>query len=63
VYELIVFCPGERTPHETIRVNKASEVLQLIPELLAQHDACEHIVVMMDHARLFAVDCKGNRLP
>ena len=63
VYQLEVFYPGQSTPHATIRLISAPEVLVRISTLLAEHHGCEHIVVMSDRARLFAVDCKGNRLP
>lgn len=63
MYQLVVFHPGERTPRVTVSVARAADVLERIPELLAAHDGCEHIVVMSDTTRLFAVDCHGNRLP
>jgi len=63
MYQLLVFYSGESRPHATIEVAKAPEVLELIPKILAEHQGCEHVVVMLERARLFAVDCKGNRLP
>jgi hypothetical protein len=62
MYQLLVFFPGKRGPHATVRVQRASEVLEMIPKLLGDHGGCERVVVMVDHVRLFAVDCKGNRL-
>jgi len=62
MYQLLVFFPGKRAPHATVTAATATEALSLIPKLLAEHIGCEHIVVMADRVRLFAVDCKGNRL-
>ena len=63
MYRLEVFYKGERTPHATIELRKAAEVLSRISELLAEHHTCEHILVTFQNTRLFAVDCAGNRLP
>ncbi len=52
-----------RALHQTERVTGAGNVLTRIPELLREHDGCEKIVVSLGGTRLFAVDCKGNRLP
>jgi hypothetical protein len=62
-YRLLVYFPGDRVPRATFDTQRAPEVLTIIPEILASHDGCEHVVVMLDGARLFAVDCHGNRLP
>jgi hypothetical protein len=43
-------------------VVRAHAVLETIPKLLAAHPDCERIVVWSDHVRLFAVDCRGNRI-
>jgi hypothetical protein len=63
VYKLLVYHAGENLPHATILVARAAEVLDRIPEVLAQHHTCEHVVVTHNDVRLFAVDCAGNRLP
>jgi len=63
MYQLVVFCPNKLGLHETINVAYASEVLELIPNILAEHHGSEHVVVMFGHVRLFAVDREGNRLP
>lgn len=39
----------------------AEEALQLIPALLAEHPGCDHVVVLFNTTRLFAVDREGNR--
>jgi len=62
VYTLQVFYPGDSTVRQTVRVDRAADVLTIIPELLEQHDGCERIVVLLDAVRLFAVDCQGNRI-
>jgi hypothetical protein len=62
MYTLQVFYGPQTTPRETIRVQRAADVLTRIPDLLQQHDGCERVVVFVDGVQLFAVDCKGNRL-
>lgn len=62
MYELLVFYGDDPQERERHSVARASEVLLMIPKLLEAHHGCEHIVVMMGEARLFAVDCKGNRI-
>jgi hypothetical protein len=63
VYRILVYHPGEKNPRVTLDAPRGSEALALIPQLLAEHSECERVVVMHDQTRLFAVDCKGNRLP
>lgn len=63
MYQLLVYFPGSDVVRATIDVEKAADVLTLIPKILAEHEGCEHIVVMFRDIRLFAVDCTGNRLP
>ena len=60
MYTLEVFYDGKL--HHTERLTNGAEVLDRIPPLLQEHDGCEKIVVSLDRTRLFAVDCKGNRL-
>lgn len=62
MYQLLVYYNGDRAVRERREVQHASDVLTLIPELLKAHEGCEHIVVMQGASRLFAVDCKGNRI-
>ena len=62
MYELHVYYPGDTIMRKTVRAARAAEALDLIPQLLAEHDGCEHIVVMTRGVRLFSVDCHGNRL-
>ena len=61
MYTLEVFFDGVLDHIE--RRGSAAEVLTRIPELLVEHDGCEKIVVTFDGARLFAVDCNGDRIP
>ena len=63
MYTLQVFYDGSHTPDDTHEVRAASDVLTLIPKLLQDHEGCERIVVSLSGTRMFAVDCKGNRLP
>jgi hypothetical protein len=63
MYELHVYYTGDRLPRKTVKAARAAEALDRIPQLLAEHDGCEHIVVMVSGVRLFAVDCHGSRLP
>ena len=63
MYKLLVYYPEREGVQATIEVRRAADVVDAIPGLLAAHDGCEHIVVMLDNVRLFAVDCHGNRLP
>ena len=61
MYKLEVFYEGVLDHVE--RQATAVSVLNRIPQLLLEHDGCEKIVVSFDATRLFAVDCKGNRMP
>lgn len=63
MYRLLVYHPGEPTPRATFSLARAADVLTRIPEVLAEHRTCEHVVVTFDEIRLFAIDCAGNRLP
>ncbi len=60
VYTLQVFYNGALD--HTERLTGAAEVLARIPELLHEHHGCEKIVVLLERTKLFAVDCKGNRI-
>jgi hypothetical protein len=63
MYELMVYHPGDPIARVTVKARRAAEALALIPQLLVEHEGCEHIVVLLGGVRLFAVDCAGNRLP
>jgi len=63
MYELVVFHPDSREASERQQVKQSSEVLAAIPALLSRHPECERVDVMCAGARLFSVDCAGNRLP
>lgn len=61
-YRLELFTPGVPSPLvEELR--RGAEVLARIQELLTEHPGCERIDVYGAGAKLFAVDCHGNRLP
>ena len=62
MYRLDVLFTDNSSPRQTRFVHRAGDVLTMIPELLAAHDGCERIVVWAEDSRLFAVDCKGNRV-
>ncbi len=61
MYTVQVFYDGRL--HHTERLASAADVLARIPGLLEEHNGCEKVVVSLERTRLFAVDCKGNRLP
>ncbi len=63
MYRLLVYYGDDSVPRERHGASAAAEVVKLIPMLLAAHDGCERIVVMLGDARLFSVDCHGNRQP
>ena len=63
MYELGVYYPGDIIARKMVEAKRAEEALGLIPKLLAEHDGCERVVVMLSGLRLFSVDCAGNRLP
>jgi hypothetical protein len=63
MYTLLVFHADSATASEIYKAHSAGDVLMRIPELLEAHSGCERVVVMLDHVRLFSVDCAGNRLP
>ena len=60
MYSLLVYFADDAVAHATVPIARASDVLARIPELLAEHDGCEHVVVYFNDIRLFAVDCAGN---
>jgi hypothetical protein len=62
MYQLVVYFPGSAIARSTISLDRSTDVLDLISKLLAEHEGCEHIVVMFNGIRLFAVDCHGNRV-
>ena len=62
MYDLLVYYGDDPRLRERHTVERAGDVLTMIPKLLAAHEGCEHIVVMLGPRRLFAVDCKGNRI-
>jgi len=62
MYHLEVMHLGQSVPVKRRSVTQASEVLEIIPRLLAEHPGCEQVVVWFDLSRLFAVDCAGNRI-
>ena len=63
MYRLLVYYPQNKGVQETVNLSRAADVLNAISGLLASHEGCETIVVLLDNVRLFAVDCHGNRLP
>lgn len=63
MYELQVYHPGDPIARVTVKAARAADAIALIPQLLAEHAECEHVVVMVGDVRLFAVDCAGNRRP
>ena len=63
VFTLLVYFAGEGGARHVKIVSDPKDVLSRIPLLLDGHSECEHIVVMLGKTKLFAVDCKGNRLP
>lgn len=62
MYRLRVFHAHSASPSEVVAIRAASEVLTEIPALLSRHPDCAHVEVLLADTRLFAVDCKGNRL-
>ncbi len=63
MYQLLVYYPDTKGVAATIDARRAVDALELIPKILSDHEGCEHVVVMFNSVRLFAVDCAGNRLP
>jgi hypothetical protein len=62
MYELSVFHPRDTFPVERLPLNRASAVLEMIPELLARHAECDRIDVYCFGSLLFTVECAGNRI-
>ncbi|MBX9576431.1 MAG: hypothetical protein K2X07_12420 [Caulobacteraceae bacterium] len=58
-YVLKVFYEDEPRPRETLGEDRGSEVLAMIPRLLARHPGCHRVRVYLGDALLFAVDCNG----
>jgi hypothetical protein len=63
MYQLQVYFPGDPVPQAAYHTQSASAVIDLVQKALADHAGCERVVVTLSGARLFAVDCAGNRLP
>ncbi|MDB5453516.1 MAG: hypothetical protein JWO33_2094 [Caulobacteraceae bacterium] len=61
MFKLIVFNPAHADRPLVIRVELASEVLELVPRLLLDHADCERIEVHDARGKLFSVDCASNR--
>lgn len=59
-YRICVHHGGPLEPTETLMVDRAGDVLDQIPGLLAAHPDCERIRVYSQDAFLFQVDCKGK---
>ena len=62
MYHLRVYKPGETIASAHLTVEVAADVLTSIPRLLAEHDGCERVEVLIGTTHLFSVDCSGNRL-
>ena len=62
MYELVVHHPGPGVATERVKLARSSDVLDMIPRLLARHHGCERIDVMYSGGKLFSVDCAGNEL-
>jgi hypothetical protein len=62
MYDLRVYHPGEDIPAKFVTAPSATEALDLIPKLLAEHDGCERVSVLARGTFLFSVDCKGHRM-
>lgn len=62
MYRIDVVYPGLGEAKETCYVARASETLTTISDLLSEHHGCERLVVWLNGTRLFAVDCRGNRI-
>lgn len=65
MYHLLIYYPGDpaHRPSQRIEARDPKAIVDTIPKVLAEHDGCERVVVMMGVTRLFSVDCAGNRLP
>ena len=62
MYQPQVFHPGKNASSITVTTLSASEVMQLIPRLLAEHAGCERVEVSLGGGFLFAVDCHGQTI-
>ena len=62
MYRLEIFYPDGPEPTEIRYVDHAAEAMTTISELHQEHGGCERIVAWLGVTRLFAVDCKGNRV-
>ena len=62
-YSLAIYFGDEIQPRHTESVSTAHAVLTRISALLREHSGCKRVVVLSGLTRLFAVDCKGFRLP
>lgn len=47
-------------PTEVISAERAPEVLERLPKLLAQYPDCDRIRIYSQDTFLFQVDCKGQ---
>lgn len=62
-YTLRVFNPGDVSPIEIVGVERAVDLVDLIPVLLARHSECHRIRAYLHETFLFAVDCHGQNAP
>lgn len=58
-YVLKVFYKSESVPREIIGGDRGSEVLAMIPRLLARHPGCYRVRVHLGDTLLVSVDCRG----
>lgn len=63
MYQLLVYYPDSEEPHAVIPLERGADAMALITRILAEHQGCEHVVVMLGSTRLFSVDCAGHRQP
>jgi hypothetical protein len=62
MYSLRVLYKGEALPRETVKVDRATDVVTRIPELLGRYPDCERVAVLLNGVALFAVGPQGERL-
>jgi hypothetical protein len=63
MYRLLIYYPDTKRAHVTLTMPRSADVLSRIPELFAEHEGCEHVVLMCNETRIFAVDSEGTRVP
>ena len=63
MYKLLVIFRGGAKSNHSLVIERATDVLTTIRDIMQKHPGCERVEVLVMGERLFSVDCKGNTTP